>query len=1193
MHSTSKGGRKRWLGPLASLVALAMGLGTVGYAWAGQPTAVPVNSPSASTSQSASASPSSAESGTPTEAAEEQAAEPSAQVPVETTTPSSPSTNAQSASTAQDSSASLSTPSQPSAQNAPAGDAAAPAPAAADSCNAVTTWATLQNCVENAKAGTETTVLLAGMIVADGDDATVTQTIIVHENAKVTIDVAQGADSAKVGVTGTKDAATGKAVRTRSASVFSVLNGGTLTINGGTYKDLNSSQNGAVVLVNANGALAVNGGTFQGNAARNGGAVFAETGTAVTVKDGLFDSNVANQLDPENKGGKGGGALYVKGTTSISGGTFSNNAQKPEGCKTGDIQQGDPCWKGKSGGGAIYSLGDLTIQGNVTFETNQASAWSWHSGGGAIWAHGTLRIANVTTYDEQGNPTVERPQFKGNYASVTAPEMTADRITKIWNGGAGGAVFLDEGSVAYVTGGTYTGNASGYLGGAIYTEFDSTTYVGRSVSTGNTAGHFGGGLWFCPSGSATAYEGGNIALFDNAVDASIDANGANLPANAGFPTEAGADLAIMNPYKKWADNNSMPPNSFKLLSSWFTDRTEQAVTWYRDGTPVTEASGFYDGWTSGSGGAHGHGITAVKAEPYEESPRYAPGAASNEKVIKSSTTTPESTNLYLYVADSSTHRDDANKQDSNTTTKFTTGVGLKAEVMPDANKQEALDNAQILIEGNAARLSGGGFGSNGVVSFSTPYNVSWEKAATDLNGKVTDTLLKGSEWTLSITDEELNKNQAQSPYMVEDFRPYRCLTKPDDGCWQHDDATHTWTVTIHDGGMGDTNPGDGQIGVENLQLGKYTLRESKAPTGYELNQQTYTFTIERPSGNAIPQEPKLYVQNGPQIDGNRIGNSPQTNGISWGKTSGVDGAKIGGSTWKLTQVADDKETDVTGYEKIEDCVTGTGATSCPDTKDTNGNAGEFTLQNLPYGTYRLYEVQAPEGYWKPGTGVWYQVVVSEGPAAWTDSQGNKLAVADFTNTPTAVSWQKVDATSPSTLLGGSQWTIEQRDDQGQPVQGKKWTVADCTNANKCKPSTDGLASPRDTDPVKGKFTVQGLSAGTYNLVEAQAPDGYAKSDAVYTFTIGETETNVAITVNGHSVKDNAIANARAIAALPHTGGWGTGRAWLTAGGVFLVAGGIAGAWLDARRRRMASMVAAVGSRPVAAGFGGRGRHAAR
>ncbi|MBT1180283.1 SpaA isopeptide-forming pilin-related protein [Bifidobacterium vespertilionis] len=784
-------------------------------------------------------------------------------------------------------------------------DSAAAVPAAQDSCTAVTTWDTLKGCVE---AGTD--VWLAGMVVADGDDETAKQTILVPENADVTIAAARDADSAKVGVTGTKDAA-GKAARTRTASVFSVSGNAKLTIDGGRYKDLTSGQNGAAILVNANGSFTVNGGAFQGNSARNGGAVFAETGTAVAINGGLFDGNVAY----ESGNDKGGGALYVKGTTSVSGGTFSNNAQKPEGCRAGDIQSGDPCWKMRSGGGAIYSLGGLSIRGGVTFEANQASAWSWNSGGGAIWAKGTLRISNVTTYDEQGNPTVSRPLFKGNYASVTAPETTADGIAKIWNGGAGGAVFLNERSVAYVTGGTFTGNASGYLGGAIYTEINSTTYVGRSVSTGNTAGHFGGGLWFCPSGSSTASEGGNIALFDNAVDATIDANTKNLPANTKFPTEAGADLAIMNPYKKWADNNSMPPNSFKLLSSWFTDRTEQAVTWYRDGTPVREASGFYDDWTSGSGGGN-HGTIAVKAEPYTDSPRYASGAASNEKVIKDSATTPESTNLYLYV--SPAHDSLAAQQPSGTTTKFTTGVGLKAEVMPDANKQEALNNAQILIEGNAARLSGGGFGSNGVVSFSTPYTASWEKAAATVDGTVTETLLKGSEWTLSIKDADLTDKQAQSPYMLEEFRPYRCLTNPGDECWKHDDETHTWTVTIRDGGMGDTNPGDGQIGVENLQPGTYTLQESKAPTGYEPSGQTYTFTITEPSGNDIPQDPKLSVQGGAPVDGNRIGNSPQTNGISWAKISGVDGANIGGSVWKLTKVgADGKtETDVDGFAAI-------------------------------------------------------------------------------------------------------------------------------------------------------------------------------------------------------------------------------------------------------------------------------------
>lgn len=1186
MHSTSNGGRKRWRGPLASLVALAMGLGTVGYAWAGQPTAVPMSSPSASASQSASASPANTATATPTDASGTDAAE-LGQTAAQTSA-------------------------QPTAQNAPAADAAAPAPAAAD-CNAVTAWDALAQCVAAAPTdGTDTTITLAGMIDVPQGDIEALQvvegrhiTLTAGENAGLQGDgnataAARGGSAIWVDATSALifNSGTYRDLWSKNNGSLITTNKGTVTVNGGSFERNKTDGSGGVFFFSDGGALTVNGGSFTDNESRGfaydanhapleGGGVLYGNSMKLTVNGGSFTGNRARY-------GGVGGALYVKGTTSISGGTFRNNAQKPDGCKTGDIQGGDPCWKNKSGGGAIYSIGDLTIQGNVTFEANQASAWSWNSGGGAIWAKGTLRIANVTTYDEQGNPTVSRPVFTGNYASVSAPEVTADGIAKIWNGGAGGAVFLEEGSVAYVTGGTFRNNVSGYLGGAIYTEINSTTYVGRSVSTKNTAGHFGGGLWFCPSGNSTASEGGNIALFDNNVNASIDANTKNLPANAGFPTEAGADLAIMNPYKKWADKKTMPPNSFKLLSTWFTDRTEKAVTWYKDGTPVAEASGFYDDWTSTTGGGN-HGIIAVKAEPYDESPRYTDGATTNEPVIKSSTTNPESTTLFLYVKDSTTHQEAANSLSDQTTTKFTTGVGLKAEVMPDANKQEALNNAQILIEGNAARLSGGGFGSNGVVSFSTPYNVSWEKAAAGSNDKVTDTLLKGSAWTLSITDEELSKHQAESPYMVEDFRPYRCLTKPDDECWQHDEKTGTWTVTIHDGGMGDTNPGDGQIGVENLQLGKYTLKESKAPTGYVLGPKTYTFTIEPPSGNAVPQEPKLYVDGSP-VDGNRIGNSPQTNGISWGKTSEVDGAKISGSTWKLTQVAaDGKETDMTDYAAITDCVTGTETTACPDTKDTNGGAGEFTLQNLPYGTYRLHEMKAPDGYWKPGEGVWYQVVVSADAPKWTDVNGNPLAVADFVNKPTAVTWQKVDAAATSTLLGGSQWTIQQVDGQGQPVQGKQWPVTDCTNANQCQPSTDGLASPRDTDPAEGKFAVQGLPAGTYELAEEQAPDGYVASGETYTFTITAEQpgTSVQIKIGDKPVDRNEIGNRKIVTALPHTGGWGTGRSWLAAGGVFLVAGGIAGAWLDARRRRMASMVAAVGSRPVAAGLGGRGRHAAR
>ncbi|WP_338069742.1 prealbumin-like fold domain-containing protein [Bifidobacterium vespertilionis] len=210
---------------------------------------------------------------------------------------------------------------------------------------------------------------------------------------------------------------------------------------------------------------------------------------------------------------------------------------------------------------------------------------------------------------------------------------------------------------------------------------------------------------------------------------------------------------------------------------------------------------------------------------------------------------------------------------------------------------------------------------------------------------------------------------------------------------------------------------------------------------------------------------------------------------------------------------------------------------------------------------------APDGYWKPGEGVWYQVVVSKEPAEWTDAQGNKLAVADFSNTPTVVSWRKADAASTSTLLGGSEWTIQQLDDNNQPVNDRLWSVTDCVNANQCKPSTDGLKSPRDTDPAAGKFTVQGLPAGTYTLTESKAPGGYVKFDKSYTFTIGDTAESSKLTFGD----GNVVVNAKAVSVLPFTGGR-SARDWLLAGGGLLAG---AAAWLavlDARRRREAMAV---------------------
>ena len=213
--------------------------------------------------------------------------------------------------------------------------------------------------------------------------------------------------------------------------------------------------------------------------------------------------------------------------------------------------------------------------------------------------------------------------------------------------------------------------------------------------------------------------------------------------------------------------------------------------------------------------------------------------------------------------------------------------------------------------------------------------------------------------------------------------------------------------------------------------------------------------------------------------------------------------------------------------------------------DKNGASGEFLIRGLRPGIYTLMETSAPEGF-KRATGVYtFSIVNDNNPQlSGGDSKASTAVVNGYSipNKPYGkVTWRKVDADSPGTLLAGSTWTL--KDSKGTVL---KDDITDCASASDCSASQNETATYNDADPTPGVITLKYLELGDYTLTEKTAPTGYTKSETTYSFSVTkDNHKNVTIT----GLTDNKVPNTR----IPGTVSWskfddkGTAAADLLAG----------------------------------------------
>lgn len=950
-------------------------------------------------------------------------------------------------------------------------------------------------------------------------------------------------------------------------SLFNVIGDSSLTFGGGT-EDTNklsfsNHSNGRLVQVGSasdKGTVTINGGTYNkngsdSNTTGDGNIAYVFKNGNLTINDGDFQNNYASAASGSTTIGvtrSGGAVVRSSGSVTINGGTFYQNY-------TGQNGEDNVTFHG---GGAIWSDGTLIVNGGF-FSLNKSYARHFEyktshknpTGGGAIWAAGRL-VVNGGRFQNNWQMDNNELYATGGGAIYFGDGMKNEDYngSMVINGGTfdsnrsmqdGGAIFMAWYCNAVFQQGTFVNNWSNRLGGAVYTEEESTSYVTNAAAYENHAGHFGGGLWLCPSGKGVTSEHGGMALFANEANVKYDRTetGAEIRQDTidnkyyGYSgskdrgvTGAGDDFSIMYPSK------SGQTNYFQLSVEWFTGDT---ITWHDDGQPTSKANGYL--YT-----ADALSVNAMSR------PDGGVGYTSDTKLE------PGGSNDF--------------------------GYGLKVTASMRA-QQNAINQAFITFTKNTARLSGGAFGSNGVVDFVKVYDVNWSKVSSVGTSKN----LAGSKWVLAA-------NAGSGPHNLDFGNVANCSADdsgsltPSEGVWCFvpTDTTDSYyaafkgkyVTIVSDNGILDKNNANGQFRVNGLRVGTYLMKEYQAPDWYEQSGKTYTFTIIADTQATI----SVYEDDGKDtgaVNGNAIANKPY-GAVSWGKVDSTDQLTVlAGSAWKLQ---DANGNDIQDAGNITDCTDQCSSSLDDPYHDVDSGEGTFRLTYLPLGTYRLVETKAPDGYDLPdGATVYYTFTIKENDDRMNAKLYKTDGVTEVTEnkvpndrTKGSVIWYKTDSTKDGygddARLKGSEWSLTQTKDwKGSDIATDKRTaiaVTDCISDTGCS------AASKDQAKEAGKFQLKNLDWGTYKLVETKAPAGFHKSETTYTFVIDKDHTGTAeiqIKNGTDPVTGNIITNTPiTVNSLPFTGtGSQTPRMFLPYVLGTVGAGLAVGLGLHVARRRMA------------------------
>ena len=250
---------------------------------------------------------------------------------------------------------------------------------------------------------------------------------------------------------------------------------------------------------------------------------------------------------------------------------------------------------------------------------------------------------------------------------------------------------------------------------------------------------------------------------------------------------------------------------------------------------------------------------------------------------------------------------------------------------------------------------------------------------------------------------------------------------------------------------------DGSAKFSSISPGTYTLVETRQPPGYRPITQEYSIVVYEDGSVKV---------DGVLTDTLQIQNDPLLSNVSFTKIDAQTGSPLAGAV----------------FEILEDQTAVAQAVS-----DT---AGKVDFGELPQGTFTVREVEPPDGY-APITSIFTVIVDAEGNVTIDGAPAEEFTVPNMRSAVAGVYVRKLNIDVEP--LPGAVFELRQN---GAAIQS-------------ATTETDGIARFPD------------VLAGTYTLIEAQPPAGYAPNSTEYTVVVADDGT---VTIDGRQTNTLSVIN---------------------------------------------------------------------